>query len=136
MHCLTNNQYAFPSGAELLSIDTDYEWRKPQTEAIIWSHFRNFVFAAVYSPRVLVEPYDTVAAMLEDTLITELDKHGGIIEPTVNLVSEELAKYPVLEKLQLPLKDRPTHPLFDGFFSSFFLILSGFQQWVATQTPP
>ena len=114
MHCPTNNPWVYPGGTELLSIDKDYEWPKPQTEAIIRSYFRNFVFTTVYAPRVFVEPFAAVAAMIEDT--PRLD-YAVAEDRRHNIVSEEFAKYPVLESLRLPLEDRPRHhPVFDGFF--------------------
>ena len=132
-HCSLNIQQHYLGGYYLEQIDSPYEWPKPQTEAMIRSHFRLFVFTTVYAPRVFVEPLASISAIMDNTPIPDVT---AITEHRVALLMEEMAKYPVFQKLQLPLEDRTTHPLLDGFFEwlyaqpeprEFLVLPDGFQ---------
>ena len=121
-HCHLNFQQTYPGGYDLDQIDSPDEWPKPQTEAIIRSHFRLFVFTTVYAPRVFVEPLANISAIINNT---STPKWSTTHQHWISLSMQGTAKYPVFEMFGLPLEERTTDPLFDGFF-----------EWLYAQSEP
>jgi len=99
-HCLLNVQRTYSGGYDLDQIDSADESPKPQTEAMIRSHFRLFVFTTVYAPRVFVEPLATISATINNT---STPKYVTTHQHWISLSMQGMAKYPVFQKLQLPL---------------------------------